>query len=125
MSDALQTRHWEMSVTLREPSPSVAKQALQAIFKLMGPDLPAIAAKLGIPMMNPMGPDEYARRHAAIKQFVLDNPWDTPIPENFGRSPFIFPTGQTTPITSNDKLLAGSFCVSPIPDLPSQNKKRV
>jgi len=80
---------WELTVKELPPDPFRSKLALNALFAWMNKRLPEIAERMGVPLYTKveLSPEEYARRHAAIKQFVLDNPWDTPIPEDFGRSP--------------------------------------
>ena len=69
-----------LSVTVSDPDPWQAKVGLAALFQMMGPDLPAIAERMGLPLTLRMSPEAYAARHAELTAFVLANEWDCPIP---------------------------------------------
>ena len=71
-----------LSVTTREPDAHTYDLILTGLFKLMEPGLLAIAEARGVPLLvsKLVDPEERARRIAELKQFVLDNEWDTPLP---------------------------------------------
>lgn len=71
-----------LTVTHTEPDEHTAALILKGLFKLMEPGLREIAEARGVPLFSrkQMDPEEYARRHAEIVQFVIDNDADVPIP---------------------------------------------
>lgn len=73
---------WQLTIKEISPDPLSSEMALKALFKIMDRELPKIAERMGVPLHQspPIDPEEYARRHAEIKQFVLNNPWDCPVP---------------------------------------------
>lgn len=69
-----------LDVVIAPPNPEREAAALGALVRFMAKSLPVWAAKKGIALQTALSPEEYARRHKAIVDWIMAHPEATSVP---------------------------------------------